>query len=205
MIKKVTFQVEEESQALDKAAELLKLPLEKITLSKLRRVQIEGNTLIEFEAASNINLGILGKDYLVSILDAMEISTQVEFRNTSDDEISFKLNTDNNAILIGKEGKNLSSLLYLVRNYLQLFVSRGESIRVSLDIANYQDHHRRNLEILAVRIGKEVQKTHIAVRLDPMNAYDRRVIHAKLADWDDISTQSDGEGENRAVVISYKK
>ncbi|MDR2867530.1 MAG: KH domain-containing protein [Acholeplasmatales bacterium] len=205
MLKKITFQVKDEALALDKAAQLLKLPAEKITLAKIRRVQEDGETLIEFEAASNINLGVLGKDYLISILSSMGFNCQAEFRIISDEEISFRLNTPNNGLVIGKEGRNLASLQYLVRNYLSSMISRGENLRVSVDIANYQDHHRKNLEILALKVAKEVQSTHLAVRLDPMNAFDRRIIHEHLADWAHITTESVGEGENRAIVIAYKE
>jgi len=203
MLKKVTFTISDESMALDKAAELLKLPIDKITLNRIKRVMVEGVVCYEYEAAYNVNLGILGKDYLVGILTEMGIKTQVEFRVIEDDEISFKLNTPNNALLIGKEGKNLSALLTMLKCYLQTFLAKNENIRVGLDIGNYQDNHKRTLEILAVKTAKEVQRTKLEVKLDPMKPNDRRIIHSKLSDWSNVETVSSGDGENRAITIKY--
>ena len=61
------------------------------------------------------------------------------------------------------------------------------------------------LEILATKTAKEVAQTRIAVKLDPMNAYDRRIVHTKLSEWRDVITESEGEGEHRALVIKPKK
>lgn len=95
------------------------------------------------------------------------------------------------------------SLQYMLRNYLNTFVD-GHLI-ISLDVGNYHENHRKQLEILATKTAKEVAQTRIAVKLDPMNAYDRRIIHTKLSEWRDVTTESEGEGENRALVIKPVK
>jgi spoIIIJ-associated protein len=76
---------------------------------------------------------------------------------------------------------------------------------ITLDIANYFENHKRQLEILATKTAKDVARSKIEVKLDPMNAYDRRIIHTKLSEWRDVETESQGEGEERALVIRPKK
>ncbi len=151
-----------------------------------------------------MNLALEGKIYLESILKTLEIETRMEVRTLSDgEEIHFHVESDENALLIGREGRTLISLQYMLRNYLNTFVD-GHLI-VSLDIGNYHENHRKQLEILATKTAKEVAQTRIAVKLDPMNAYDRRIIHTKLSEWRDVTTESEGEGENRALVIKPVK
>ena len=134
----------------------------------------------------------------------MDIEFQMELRQKDNGrEIHYSIQSNENALLIGREGKTLLALQYLLRNYVSTFVQF--QVLVSLDIANYHENHKRQLEILATKTAKEVAKTGIDVKLDPMNAYDRRIIHTKLSEWRDVETESEGEGENRALVIKPKK
>ena len=75
---------------------------------------------------------------------------------------------------------------------------------LTLDIGSYRANRIHQLEILATKTAKSVAKTKIAVKLDPMNSFERRVIHEKLSDWRDVYTESEGEGEERAIVIKPK-
>ena len=77
-------------------------------------------------------------------------------------------------------------------------------IVVIIDIGSYRANRIHQLEILATKTAKSVAKTKIAVKLDPMNSFERRVIHEKLSDWRDVYTESEGEGEERAIVIKPK-
>jgi len=203
MLKKVTFQVLNENEALDKAAELLKLSTDKITLSKAKRVLVEGETYLEFEAQSSINVPLEVKNYLQNILYQLNLNAQIEFRVINDEEINLRVDASNNNIIIGKEGKNLSSLQTLLRQFASKLVSKEDSIKITLDVANYQQNRIKHLEKLAVNLAREVVDTKQSVKLDPMNSYERRIVHEKLSKWKNISTESEGTGENRAVVISY--
>lgn len=205
MLKRIEFEAKSESEALDIAVEKLRLQKEKIkiTVTREKKGLFSGSTAL-FEATPDVNLALEGKTFLEGILQAMDIDFQMELRQKDNGrEIHYSIQSNENALLIGREGKTLLALQYLLRNYLSTFVQF--QALVSLDIANYHENHKRQLEILATKTAKEVAKTGIEVKLDPMNAYDRRIIHTKLSEWRDVETESEGEGENRALVIKPKK
>jgi spoIIIJ-associated protein len=105
-------------------------------------------------------------------------------------------------LLIGREGRTLQALQFMLRSYLNIFTN--DHLVVSLDIGRYHENRKRQLEILATKTAKEVAFTKVPVKLDPMNAFDRRIIHTKLSEWRDITTESVGQGEDRAIVIKPK-
>ncbi|MDR2828924.1 MAG: hypothetical protein LBV51_05840 [Acholeplasmatales bacterium] len=205
MGKKVEFYVESDSKALDKAAQLLGLPEDKINLRQLGKKLENGVSLLHFEATSSINLALEGKNYLNGIFDAFNLKVQMEFRMVSDNEILFRVTSKENPLLIGKDGKNLLSIQHLLKQYLNTFAGSDENLLVNLDIGGYQENRKKQLEMLAVRTAKEVIKSKISVKLDPMSPYDRLIIHNRLSDFEGISSDSTGTGEDRAIVISYKK
>ena len=136
-------------------------------------------------------------------MQKLEIESRMEVRTLSDgNEIHYSNDSDENGLLIGREGKTLRSIQYMLRNYLNTFTD-GHLI-VALDIGSYHENRKRQLEILATKTAKEVAQTKIAVKLDPMNSFDRRIIHTKLSEWRDVITESEGEGEDRALVIKPK-
>ncbi|MBU1092870.1 MAG: KH domain-containing protein [Firmicutes bacterium] len=206
MLKRVEFEAKSQQDAEKQAVELLRIQKEKIKLTVLKEKKsfLGIGTAAVYEATPNINLAVEGKVYLENILKTMEVKTRMEVRTLSEaEEIHFHVESDENALLIGREGRTLLSLQFMLRNYLNTFVD-GHLI-VSLDIGNYHENRRKQLEILATKTAKEVAQTRIAVKLDPMNAYDRRIVHTKLSEWRDVVTESEGEGEHRALVIKPKK
>jgi spoIIIJ-associated protein len=206
MLKRVEFEAKNIQEAEKIAIEQLRLQRENIKLTVLREKKglLGFGTSTTYEATPNVNLALEGKIYLESILKTLEIDSRMEVRTLSDgEEIHYHVESEENALLIGREGRTLISLQYMLRNYLNTYVD-GHLI-VSLDIGNYHENHRKQLEILATKTAKEVAQTRIAVKLDPMNAYDRRIIHTKLSEWRDVTTESEGEGENRALVIKPVK
>mgnify|MGYP001054250638 CR=1 FL=1 len=202
MLKRVEFEAKSQLEAEKLAVEQLKIQLNKIKLTVLREKKglLGFGNSTTYEATPNVNLALEGKVYLEEILKAMNIDSRMEVRTLNNGkEIYYHIESKENAILIGREGRTLINLQFMLRNYLNNFVD-GHLI-VSLDIGNYHENHRRQLEILATKTAKEVAQTKIPVKLDPMNAYDRRIIHTKLAEWRDVTTESEGEGEERALVI----
>jgi spoIIIJ-associated protein len=162
------------------------------------------SSISTYEATPNISLALEGKMYLETILKNLEVKSRMEVRTITDgEEIHYHVESDENALLIGREGRTLVALQFMLRNYLNTFVD-GHLI-ISLDIGSYHENRKKQLEILATKTAKEVAQTKIAVKLDPMNAYDRRIIHTKLSEWRDVTTESEGEGEERALVIKPKR
>ena len=206
MLKRVEFEAKSQQEAEKIAVDLLKIQLEKIKLTVLKEKKgllgIGSSAL--YEATPNVSLAIEGKVYLENMLRTMEIKSRMEVRTiVEDEEIRYLVESDENALLIGREGRTLIALQFMLRNYLNTFVDHH--LIVSLDIGNYHENRKKQLEILATKTAKEVAMTKIPVKLDPMNAYDRRIIHTKLSEWRDVITESEGEGEERALVIKPKK
>jgi len=137
--------------------------------------------------------------YLQTILVDMEIEAIVEAKPGEEKQITFLIDANENPILIGKNGKTLAAVQVLIKNYINLFTD--EYYMVLVDVGGYKAQRKKQLEILATKTAKDVARTRISVRLGKMNAYERRVIHTKLADWRDVQTESEGEEPNRFVVI----
>jgi len=106
-------------------------------------------------------------------------------------------------ILIGKRGQTLDSLQYLVS--LVVNKKKEEYIRVKLDTENYRERRKETLETLAKNIAYKVKRTKHSVSLEPMNPYERRIIHAALQNDKYVVTRSDGEEPFRHVIISLKR
>ena len=200
MQKKVQFTVKDASEAQNMASKLLK---EKNNFS-LNLIGENTDKSLNYEAVYEINLTLIGKKFLEGILKSMGIGYQIEARSVDNEsEIHYIIDSYENSLLIGVKGRTLDALQTLVRDVISSNTS--ERIVVSLDIGGYRENRIHQLEILATKTAKEVAFTKKDVKLQAMSAFERRVIHEKLSDWRDVYTESEGEGELRAVVIKYKK
>ena len=143
------------------------------------------------------------KDFLRSILNNMGIDAEISIRDTKD-VLNIVLNGANLGILIGYRGETLDSLQYLV----SLVVNRhqgAEYKRVVLDAENYRAKREETLKRLAIRMARRVHKTSKSMKLEPMNPYERRIIHSALQEDKYIKTYSEGDEPHRYVVIDLKK
>lgn len=200
MQKKVEFIAKNSDEAMAEAVKKLHISSDKIFINILGELP-EG---LNCEALVDINLTLEGKKYLEGILKALNIGYQIEARSIgSEQEIHYIVDSYENSLLIGVKGKTLDALQLLVRNLISTYTK--DHIVTTLDIGGYRSNRAHQLEILATKTAKEVAKTKVAVKLKPMNSFERRVIHEKLSDWRDIYTESEGEGENRAIVIKPKQ
>lgn len=144
------------------------------------------------------------KEYLDKLFKAMDIETNV---NIDFDETEGTMNIDlegpDMGILIGKRGQTLDALQYLI----SLFVNKkSESyIRVKLDTENYRARRKDTLENLAKNIAFKVKRTRRTFTLEPMNPYERRIIHSALQNDKYVATRSEGEEPYRKVVVYLKK
>ena len=140
------------------------------------------------------------KEYLKTLTELMGLEVTFESR-IRNEQICVKMYSDNNSILIGKDGKTLSALMTIVKQML----SNKYSIHphIILDVENYKEKQEKRLERLAKNIAREVVKTKVDVKLDNMNSYERRIIHNILSENDKVTTISEGEEPNRHVIIKY--
>lgn len=144
------------------------------------------------------------KKFLGEVFDAMEMEVIVDARyDDAEKALDVDMRGEEIGILIGKRGQTLDSLQYLV----SLVVNRGQAdyIRVKLDTENYRQRRKETLENLAKNIAYKVKRTKRPVSLEPMNPYERRVIHSALQNDKYVTTHSEGDEPFRRVVVTLKK
>lgn len=142
------------------------------------------------------------KDSLNEILSLIGIEANYEVRRR-ENRIEIKIFSDNNAILIGKNGRTMQSLQTILRFILKNHVS--SDLSVMLDVENYKEKRNRNIEYLAKKVARDVAKTKVETKLDNMNSYERRIVHNILSDNKYVYTVSEGEEPNRHVIIKPRE
>lgn len=146
----------------------------------------------------------LAKDFLTDVFAAMHMTVVIEVSyNDEEKEMTIDLSGDEMGVLIGKRGQTLDSLQYLVS--LIINKETEEYIRVKLDTENYRERRKETLENLAKNIAFKVKRTKRPVSLEPMNPYERRIIHSALQNDHYVTTYSEGEEPYRHVVVALKK
>ena len=143
-------------------------------------------------------------EYLEALFKAMDIETEITIDyDEENNNMNINLEGPEMGILIGKRGQTLDALQYLI----SLFVNKeSESyVRVKLDTENYRARRKDTLEILAKNIAFKVKRSRRSVTLEPMNPYERRIIHSALQNDKYVATRSEGEEPYRKVVVYLKK
>ena len=142
----------------------------------------------------------VAEEYVTSILRAMNLSDVTIAASTHENVIQIRLSGDVSGVAIGRHGETLDALQYLAG--LAANCGEGDYVRVVLDSGNYRDKRRATLEQLARRLGSAVLRTGRSTTLEPMNPYERRIIHSTISQMEGITSASTGEEPNRCVVIS---
>ena len=144
------------------------------------------------------------QNFLEKVFAAMDMKVAITITQKPEDhEVNIDLEGDDMGVLIGKRGQTLDSLQYLT----SLVVNKGsdEYIRVKVDTENYRERRKATLENLARNIAQKVKRTRKPVSLEPMNPYERRVIHSALQNDKYVCTHSEGEEPYRRVVVTLKE
>ena len=142
------------------------------------------------------------KEFLIELLKKLGFKANVEVK-TKEGTPNYTIYSDNDSLLIGKNGKNLNALSLIVKENLQKEIK--ENYRFIIDVSDYKEKNDQRLVRLAKRIAREVKFSKIAAKLDPMNSYERRIIHNTLTNNKYVITESEGEEPNRAVVIKPRE
>lgn len=142
------------------------------------------------------------KTFLKDLLNKMDIDVTFE-SSIREKQITIKMYSDNNAILIGKNGQTLSALSTIVKQYI--YNQIGQYPYINLDVENYKDKQVMHLERLAKNIAREVRSTKQPVTMENMNSYERRIVHNVLTNFKGVITESEGEEPNRHVVVKPKE
>ncbi len=179
---------------------------------------------IEYEVVEEGNGGLLGlfskeavikarkkqseegaiKEFLTEVLEKMEIKAEPKIEIDENEKvINVDLEGEDTGDLIGKRGQTLDALQYLVSIIANK--EKEDYYRVKLDTKDYRNRRQKTLENLANNIASKVKKTRHKITLEPMNPYERRIIHSYLQTDKFVTTRSEGEEPNRKVVVYYKR
>ena len=181
-------------QELEENLIIKETEVQKGGLFKSKKVEIE--VIEKREVAQGI------KEYLAKLLKDLGFKTNIEMK-VKDNIPTYTIYSDNDALLIGKNGKNLHALSTIVNQYVKTEI--GESYKFLIDVNAYKEKHEKSLIRLAKNVAREVAQTKIEAKLDSMNSYERRIVHNALTNNKKVYTESEGEEPNRCVVIKPKE
>lgn len=140
--------------------------------------------------------------FLESVFEKMNVDVDIE-KYEDEDSVLFKISGKDSGIIIGRRGETLDALQYLTS--LVVNKSSKKYMRVTIDIENYRKKREETLARLARRLADKVVKYRRNISLEPMNPYERRIIHSTLQNNEYVETYSVGEDPNRKVVITLKQ
>ena len=183
---------------------------ENCRLKCLDELDVYNNEILtkEYEENENYVIEVVKKEdiknyireFLTKITTEMGINTKIELTE-EENVFSVKMFSDNNAILIGKDGRTLKSLQTLLRQSISNQIKFN--IKINLDASNYKVKQEKFFEKDIKNIINEVMKTKDEVKLDPMNSYKRRIVHSIASEYYNIETESFGAEPERYVLIRY--
>ncbi len=200
-MKKYEYEGKTKEEALEKAISELKVNEKDLIINILE----EKNSLLK----KNVKIEVINyndlidyiKETIIEITKLMGLTVNLEVRRR-EENLTIKIFSDHNAVLIGRNGKALEALQTIIRQIVHN--ETKEFISIILDVENYKDKRIKSLELLAKKVAKEVSQTKVETKLDSMNSYERRIIHSILSNNKYVYTESIGEEPNRCVVIKPK-
>lgn len=178
-------------------------PLEKIEKVEKKETyqKEESRSRLEPSQVSEAQKAI-AKEFVIDVISKMNLDLEVTCGETME-EIQIIITGQDTGSIIGKRGITLDSVQYLTSRVVNK--NRDEYYKVTVDAGNYREKREQTLIELAERLASKVEETGRSVRLEPMNPYERRVIHATLQSNSNVRTRSEGEDPYRKVVIEIKK
>lgn len=201
-MKKYIYEAKNYDEAKRKALTELEVDDKNVIINIIEEKQglLKKSTKIEVITINDV-LSYL-KNKMNEILKLMNIESNLEVRR-NDESVEINIFSNHNSTLIGKEGRILDSLQSIMRQVLQKEVP--SNLKLIIDVENYKEHRITNIERTARRIAREVAKTKVEANLEPMNSYERRVVHNTLSKNKYVYTESIGEEPNRYVAIKLKE
>ena len=199
---KYYFEGKTKEETIETALQELKISKEDLIVNSIEEKSGILKKVVKIEVANMNEIVSFIKDTISEIAKNMGIGINLEVRRR-DSGISVTIFSNNNAILIGKNGKNVAALQLLIRQMVNSRLNTPLSIIV--DVGNYKEKRIKSIEMLAKRLAREAHKTQTEITMDSMNSYERRIVHEALADDKYVYTTSIGEEPNRKVVIKLKE
>lgn len=191
-----------EELAIELALEELKISKEDLIINNVEEKSVLLKKSVKIEVLNMNEIIDFIKDNISEIAKKMHAECNLEVRRR-EESISVTIFSENNAILIGKNGKNIAALQIIIRQMVNSKLNKPLSI--VLDVGNYKEKRARNIEFLARKLAHEAYKTKTEITMDSMNSYERRLVHEALSNDKYVYTESTGEEPNRKVVIKLKE
>lgn len=201
-MKKYIYEAKNYEEAQSKALAELNLDEQNVIINTLEEKQGLLKKSIKIEVISINDILSDLKDKISTILNLMNIDTNLEIKR-KEENIAINIFSNHNSILIGKEGKTLDSLQNIMRQIL--LKETSSDLKLIIDVENYKEHRMTNIERTARKVAREVAKTKVEASLEPMNSYERRIVHNTLSKNKYVYTKSIGEEPNRYVMIKLKE
>lgn len=195
------YEAKTKEAALEMALQELNVDKEDLIINKVDEKNSLLKKSVQIEVYNINEIVSFIKDTISEITKRMSVEANLEVRKR-DKSISITIFSDNNSILIGKQGKNVAALQLLIRQMVNSKLN--EPISITLDVGNYKEKRIKSIEALAKRLAREAYKTKTEITMDSMNSYERRIVHSVLSDDKYVYTESTGEEPNRKVVIKLK-
>ena len=175
--------------------------VEKVVVPEVKP-SVVSTSSVNSVSSINSDIANVGKAFILKVLKEMKISGDVEVELKDGNQLDINIVGEDMGVLIGKRGQTLDSLQYLT----SLVVNKESSvyIKVKLDTENYRERRKETLENLARNIAYKVKRSKHSVSLEPMNPYERRIIHSALQYDKFVDTHSEGEEPYRRVVVTLK-
>ena len=201
-MEKYTFSSKTEEEALELALNELSLTKDDIIYeAQEQKGGLFKGKKVEITVTKKSDIFDYIKSVILKIVTDMGFDAKIESK-VRDGILNVTIYSDNNNLLIGRDGKNMQALSTIVSQIVKNEL--GAYYKFNLDVGEYKLKQQKNLERMAKRVAREVAKSKIEVKLDPMNSYERRIIHNVLNDDRYVYTESTGEEPNRCVVIKIR-
>lgn len=203
MFKVYKYEGKTKEEALNKGLIELNLLEENIVFKEIEKEKkIFQAKKIEVEIIKKTDIIKEIKDFLKELSEKMNFEFQSEIKENSN-VYSVIVVSENNSVLIGKNGKTINAIELFLKNHLKKIT--GFNLKIFLDISNYRAKKISNIEIEIKKLAKEVLDTKVAVQLDSMNSYERRIVHTIIGEYTQLETESLGVEPTRYIVIKYKE
>ncbi len=205
-MKTVTAKGKSVEEAINNALEELGTTIDRVTTKVIDVpgggiLGMLGSKYAKVEVTLNDGKTDVCADFLERVIKAMGIEADINIE-IQDDNIMVKIDTAETGVIIGRRGQTLDAIQYLAN----LAVNRRseEYTRVMLDVGDYREKRRNSLVDLADKVALQVEKTRKSHSFEPMNPYERRIIHSALQSYQHVKTHSEGEEPYRHIIVEYR-
>ena len=200
-MEKYKFQAKSEDGLLETALEELNVKEEEVlTKTYEEKGGLFSGKKYTIEVVKLSDIAALGRDILKELLDSLNVEANVETK-IREGKIKYEIFSKNNAVIIGKNGHILDSIQVYVRQ--AIFNAIDIYVNLSVDVENYKEKQNYFLEKKVKKLAREVTLSKVSIKLDPMNSYERKLVHEAIQGFKYVSSESEGEEPNRCVVLKY--